>query len=319
MKCPKCNAEQKGAVDACSVCGAYLLARKTASDRVIGLVVGLVLLAGIFLVSLLIQQTWSFWAAIFILGGPAAKAFSVAFGKFTPAAAYAKRAREYVQSDPEQAIADITKAIELAGKKRGAYYLQRANIYEQAGQPEATLHDLQRIRELSRGERGGIQVAAVEKEIQRLTQKSPEVAAAAEAAKIVVLPYVGFIRRAVALLIDGIILTPIIAILQALLAPEAAVYIWFVVVGAYFLGFWVWRGQTPGKMALGIRITHDDKLSLSFGRALLRLLLYPISIGLTVITWIIIEAHGQKRALHDSVAGTYVIKTSAKQPEEMKQ
>ena len=154
MKCPKCNAEQKGAVDACSVCGAYLLARKTASDRVIGLVVGLVLLAGIFLVSLLIQQTWSFWAAIFILGGPAAKAFSVAFGKFTPAAAYAKRAREYVQSDPEQAIADITKAIELAGKKRGAYYLQRANIYEQAGQPEATLHDLQRIRELSRGERG---------------------------------------------------------------------------------------------------------------------------------------------------------------------
>ena len=91
-----------------------------------------------------------------------------------------------------------------------------------------------------------------------------------------------------------------------------------VVACAYFLGFWMWRGQTPGKMALGIRIIHDDKPSLSFGRALLRLLLYPISIGLTVITWIIIEAHGQKRAPHDLVAGTYVIRTSAKQPEEIR-
>ena len=137
MKCPKCNAEQKGAVDTCSSCGTYLLSRRTASDRVLGLVIGLVLLAGIILASILIKQTWSFWAALFILGGPTAKAFSVAFGRASLAAAYTKRAKGYVQSDPEQAIADITKAIELAGKRLGPYYLQRAQIYERAGQPDA--------------------------------------------------------------------------------------------------------------------------------------------------------------------------------------
>lgn len=327
MKCPKCDAEQKGAVDTCSVCGSHLLSKKTAGDRILGLLVGLVLLAGIVLAPILIEQTWSFWAALFILGGPMGKAFSVAFAAFPPSAAYAKRAREYAQSDPEQAIADITKAVELAPKRAGAYYLVRAQIYEQSGSRQQVLQDLQRIRELPRRERGGIQMRAVEKEIQRLgqevpekemetlRQEAPEVAAAVEAA---VVPYVGFMRRGVAFLIDGAILTPIVAILQVTLAPETAVYTWIIVACVYFLGFWAWRGQTPGKMALGVRIVHGESFSVGFGKAIVRLLIYPFSIGLWPITWIVIEADGQKRAPHDLVAGTRVIRTSAKQPEEMK-
>ena len=330
MKCPKCDAEQKGAVETCSVCGTYLLSKKTASDRILGLLVGLVLLAGIVAVTMLIEQTWSFWAALLILGGPMGKAFSVAFAAFPPSAAYVKRAREYAQSDPEQAIADITKAIELAPKRAGAYYSMRAQIYEQSGSRQQALQDLQdlqRIRELPRGERGGIQMTAVEKEIQRLGQEvpekemeklreeAPEVAAAVEAAMV---PYVGFMRRGVAYLIDGAILTPIVTMLYAALAPETAVYIWLIVACVYFLGFWVWRGQTPGKMAVGIRIVHGESSSVGFGRAIVRLLIYPLSIVLFPVTWIVIEADKQKRAPHDLVAGTRVIRTSAKQLEEMK-
>ena len=325
MKCPKCDAEQKGAIDTCSVCGTYLLPKKTASDRVLGLVVGLVLLAGIILASILIEQTWGFWAAVFILGGPMAKAFSVAFAAFPLSAAYAKRAVENSQSDTEQALADITKAIELAPKRPGPYYLMRAEIYEQAGRHQETLQDLQRIRELPRRQRGSVQVAAVEKEIQRLgqevpekemerlRQEAPEVAAAVAAA---VVPYVGFMRRGVAFLIDGAILAPIVTVVQIVSTTETAVYIWIIVVCAYFIGFWVWRGQTLGKMAVGIRIVHGESSPIGPGRAIVRLLLYPLSIGLWPVTWIVIEADRQKRAPHDLIAGTQVVKTSGKQPEK---
>jgi uncharacterized RDD family membrane protein YckC len=322
MKCPKCNAEQKGAIEACSACGAYLLPRRTAGDRVLGLVGGLVLLTAIICISIFVKQPASFWIALFILGGPTAAAFTYAFSKFPPAKAYAQRAKGYIKSEPEQAITDITKAIELTSKNVGPYYLQRAQIYEQVGQPEAALHDLQKIRELSRGERGNIQVSAVEKEIQRLTQKSPEVAAAAEAAAIVVVPYVGFLRRLFAFIIDGVILTLVAAGIQAAMGLEAktAVFVvWVVLYLAYFIGFWVWRGQTPGKMVTGIRIVHGESASVGIVPVIVRVMVYPVSIALSIFTWLMIEVDSQKRALHDYVAGTRVIRGAGSQPIKAKQ
>lgn len=38
----------------------------------------------------------------------------------------------------------------------------------------------------------------------------------------------------------------------------------------YTVGFWVWRGQTPGEMALGIRIVGVDGRPIGIGRAIVR-------------------------------------------------
>lgn len=65
-------------------------------------------------------------------------------------------------------------------------------------------------------------------------------------------------------------------------------------------------GQTPGKMAAGIRVIRADGEKVSAGRALGRAAgeyLSSIVLGLGYL----IAAFGEKRALHDYVAGTRVI------------
>lgn len=94
----------------------------------------------------------------------------------------------------------------------------------------------------------------------------------------------------------------------------------------YFVGFWSWRGQTPGKMLVGSKIVRTDGTRLDIGRAFLRYPFYlvpfytPIvflastrSVLLTVILPIIglvvMALNRQKRGIHDFVAGTCVVNT----------
>ena len=56
---------------------------------------------------------------------------------------YLKRAERHVESVPQQAVADLTRALELAPEKRKAGILrQRAKIYVELGQKEEALGDL---------------------------------------------------------------------------------------------------------------------------------------------------------------------------------
>lgn len=77
---------------------------------------------------------------------------------------------------------------------------------------------------------------------------------------------------------------------------------------AYFAGFWQWRGQTPGKIALGIKIIYTDGSPLSWGGALLRCLGYIVSTMTIYIGFIWIAFDSRKQGLHDKIADTYVIK-----------
>lgn len=77
---------------------------------------------------------------------------------------------------------------------------------------------------------------------------------------------------------------------------------------AYFAGFWQWRGQTPGKIALGIKVIHTDGSSLNWGWALLRYLGYIVSTMTIYIGFIWIAFDSRKQGLHDKIADTYVIK-----------
>ncbi len=77
---------------------------------------------------------------------------------------------------------------------------------------------------------------------------------------------------------------------------------------AYFVGFWVWRGQTPGKIALGMKVMHTDGSKLTIGDALLRYLGYFVSAATLFIGFIWIAFDSRKQGLHDKMADTCVVK-----------
>jgi len=126
---------------------------------------------------------------------------------------------------------------------------------------------------------------------------------------------VGFLPRLGAYAIDGLILLASQAFFGLVAAssgdPDAAATIQclsILATAAYLVAFWTWRGQTPGKMALGIKIVKTDGSPVTFGTALGRYIGYWIS-GLAFLLgflWVLWGA--DKQGWHDKIAGTYVVR-----------
>jgi uncharacterized RDD family membrane protein YckC len=104
----------------------------------------------------------------------------------------------------------------------------------------------------------------------------------------------------------------------------------------YFVGFWSWRGQTPGKMIIGAKILRTDGRPIGVDRALVRFIFYlvplfaPITFFANSVTpWftfllpivglVVIALTRQRRGIHDLIAGTCVINTRVRvlQPQEV--
>lgn len=144
------------------------------------------------------------------------------------------------------------------------------------------------------------------------------------------LEYKGALLRLVAIIIDVVILAVVAVIIDLITSPPpwTGLILGFI----YFVGFWTWRGQTPGKMIIGARIVKPDGTAIGFPKALLRYLFYlipsyaPILVLATFILWfgqnmgwlgpiigligiIIVGLNQQKRGLHDVIAGTIVVNT----------
>jgi len=80
------------------------------------------------------------------------------------------------------------------------------------------------------------------------------------------------------------------------------------IVLCYFTLFLGLRGQTPGKMLLGLKVIRTTGEEVGYGRALVRwvgqcLGLLPLGLGFLMIAF-----SRQKQALHDKLAGTYVVR-----------
>jgi uncharacterized RDD family membrane protein YckC len=81
----------------------------------------------------------------------------------------------------------------------------------------------------------------------------------------------------------------------------------------YDMVFWVWRGQTPGKMIAGIKIIRTDSSPLTFPHALFRYFGYMVSCVIAFIGFILIAFDSHKQGLHDRMADTYVVKLPVRQ------
>lgn len=78
----------------------------------------------------------------------------------------------------------------------------------------------------------------------------------------------------------------------------------------YFAFFTAYGGRTPGKMALGLKVVALDGGPVSGGRALARTLCYLASVY-TLGLGFLLAAGPAKRALHDRLAGTRVVRAVA--------
>jgi len=141
---------------------------------------------------------------------------------------------------------------------------------------------------------------------------------------------VGFWWRLLAYLIDAVLITVVTGGLAYLIygpeyfaVPEsgqpsvrgpADAILTFVLPPLFIVGFWVYRGATPGKMAIGARIVRaDDGSHPSVGRFVGRYAAYWLSfipLGLGYL-WIGFDA--RKQGWHDKLAGTLVVRRK-KQP-----
>lgn len=65
---------------------------------------------------------------------------------------------------------------------------------------------------------------------------------------------------------------------------------------------------TIGKIALGLKVTDTAGARINFGQAALRYLGKIVSVMTLLIGFIIAAFHAKKQALHDMIAGTYVVK-----------
>ena len=159
-----------------------------------------------------------------------------------------------------------------------------------------------------------------------VTAPSPAPQMVATNADIDALPKAGFWMRVVATLIDGFIVIVMQFVLglllgwagiiasgggiEAGLSTGIIVQIFgFCISFVYYVLFTGSVGQTPGKMALRIKVVNRDGSQLSYGRAAFREIPAKFISGIIFcIGYLMVAFDDQKQGLHDRMANTYVIK-----------
>jgi len=138
--------------------------------------------------------------------------------------------------------------------------------------------------------------------------------------------YGGFWIRFVAAIIDWVILfvtgmvvqMPFARMLQSRRIEETLMALGFVylidmAIGATYEGVFVSRfGATPGKMALDLKVVRPDGGPISLGRAVGRYFAKIVSGIILAIGYIIAGFDDQKRALHDMMCDTRVIRVPSR-------
>ena len=96
--------------------------------------------------------------------------------------------------------------------------------------------------------------------------------------------YAGFWQRALALLIDWLI------------------------VGGIIVGFWRHCGATPGKLAVGLKVVDAQTGGRpSTGRLVVRVLCYVVSAIPLYLGFLWVAVDRRKQGWHDKIAGTAVV------------
>ena len=108
--------------------------------------------------------------------------------------------------------------------------------------------------------------------------------------------------------IDGIILAVVTVVLGAITGGLSFAVQWIIHI-LYYVLFTGLRGQTPGKMVVGIQVLTREGAVPGIGRALLREVIGKLVSTVVLFIgylWVAFDPHEQ--GWHDKIAGTYVIR-----------
>lgn len=135
---------------------------------------------------------------------------------------------------------------------------------------------------------------------------------------------IGFGRRLIATLIDGILLA-VFTFILAFVIGFVGIFIemfnpneplplsqLIIVCGAilsviYYVGYWSKSGQTIGSTLVGIKVVSQDGSSLSGAKALLRYVGYIVSAIVLSLGFLWAAFDRKRQGWHDKIAGTYVV------------
>jgi uncharacterized RDD family membrane protein YckC len=109
----------------------------------------------------------------------------------------------------------------------------------------------------------------------------------------------------------------ILAVIEMMFSP-GGVAVWALAYTVtYYVFFWSLNGQTVGKALLGLRVVTTQGKRVPIWRALLRFAGYFLSVLTAFLgfAWVLVD--NQRQALHDRLAGTWVVYVWEAQPDEI--
>ena len=127
-------------------------------------------------------------------------------------------------------------------------------------------------------------------------------------------PYARFLERAAAFALDVILVVIVFRVLGIRGPDDEGRF--FLLLLAYHIGFWTWKGTTVGGIICQLRLVRTDGGRLQFVDALVRGLtsiLSLVALGLGAL-WILKDP--ERQSWHDKIAGTYVVKVPRHWPLE---
>jgi uncharacterized RDD family membrane protein YckC len=122
--------------------------------------------------------------------------------------------------------------------------------------------------------------------------------------------YVGFWARLFAMVIDSVLFAILLIPFFGLSAVRSGSFTASYLIPAFvIIGFWVWKGATPGKMLIGAKIVDANTgAKATLTQCALRYIGYFISGAVLMLGYIWIGIDSRKRGWHDMIAGTAVVR-----------
>lgn len=124
------------------------------------------------------------------------------------------------------------------------------------------------------------------------------------------LPHASFRDRVAAGVLDLILVVLAYQLLDRFPRPNA----FFLLLLAYTIGFWTWKGTTVGGIICQLRVVRVDGTPVRFVDALVRGLSAIFSIAVLGLGMFWILRDNERQAWHDRIAGTYVVKVPRNWP-----
>jgi uncharacterized RDD family membrane protein YckC len=118
-------------------------------------------------------------------------------------------------------------------------------------------------------------------------------------------PHAAFLERLAAFVLDVILVVIVSQVLDVTRHDNDSVV--FVLLLAYHIGFWTWKGTTVGGIICQLRVVRVDGAPLRFADALVRGLSSIFSLAVLGLGGFWILRDPERQAWHDRIAGTYVV------------